>query len=243
MDWVEAMDRGQPGCHLPSFVPAPPNKFDLKTQIYLVYLWDVDSNITWRCSPVPAKIFVTRAGTSTNDDRDDKRWVTSLSLFPSIQHFISYKRNVKWWCDALLIQNLLVYKTKLTSNPEKIWASFMTDLSNNPDEGAYFILYADTFLERKLILDRNVPLNQCKGSCNLDLNATLGYTEQEIHRVSVFLSRSSHSWDTSGHAAFLPLPVHQSSPLSAHKASNAADDNDTVGLLTHAALPTAAPWA
>lgn len=39
------MARGQPVCHFPRFVPVPPNKFDLKTQIYLIYL-DVDSNIT-----------------------------------------------------------------------------------------------------------------------------------------------------------------------------------------------------
>lgn len=99
------------------------------------------------------------------------------------------------------------------------------------------------FLERNHILDRNVPSNECKGGCRLDGKATLGCDGQEILRASVFLSGCSHSWDTRGPAAFLPRPVHQSAPPSAHRASHAADDNDTVGPLTHAALPTAAPGA
>lgn len=98
---VEATDRGQPVCHCPSFVPAPPTKFDLKTQIYLLYLWDVNSNITWQYSPVPAKIFVTWAGTSTNDERDDKRWAPFLSL--SLPAFnISFQTREMWGCEVHL---------------------------------------------------------------------------------------------------------------------------------------------
>lgn len=64
--------------------------------------------------------------------------------------------------------------------------------------------------QRKHILDRNVPLNWCEGT-----------DEQEIHR-GVFLSLCSLFWDPRGHAAFLPLPAHQPSPLSGRQASNAA---------------------
>lgn len=59
--------------------------------------------------------------------------------------------------------------------------------------------------------------------------------DQRLHVVLFFPSPSTHSSDTRGHAAFLPLPVHQLQPLNAHQASY------TYGLMIMTRQPPAPP--